>query len=195
MMTLQPPAARRLLLGGWWGLRRAKNKANGLIEMRGAQLLPPLASLAALLLASLAAAPQRLKLPDPTASEVVEEKAGYTLGDIEDPVAARLMAALFEQLNEMQVEIDRLKEDNAEIHARMARAEERSESTVAASNRKIDKLVIEKDAGVLSEGHLSKSLASFGVKEADAVAPRIRSEGIFSLAQLVSLNPVEQVRG
>ena len=163
--------------------------------MRGAQLLPPLASLAALLLASLAAAPQRLKLPDPTASEVVEEKAGYTLGDIEDPVAARLMAALFEQLNEMQVEIDRLKEDNAEIHARMARAEERSESTVAASNRKIDKLVIEKDAGVLSEGHLSKSLASFGVKEADAVAPRIRSEGIFSLAQLVSLNPVEQVRG
>ena len=115
----------------------------------------------------------------PRVSERIEVAAGYTLGDVEDPAAQRLLAVLFDQINEMEQEVATLKIENKDIRDRLSRTEEKAETFRHKMEHNLDVLVREKDAGLLSESSLAASLGLLGVRNASLVAPILREQGLF----------------
>ena len=81
------------------------------------------------------------------ASERIEAAAGVTIDDIQDPAAEKLLEMLFLQVNDMELEVKKLKKENKEINDRLAVTEEKAEVFHADTRRKLDQLVRDKDAG------------------------------------------------
>eukprot|EP01046_Picozoa_sp_COSAG06_P020216 COSAG06_NODE_1473_length_9344_cov_34.708599_1_plen_464_part_10 len=129
----------------------------------------------------------------PRASERIEDAAGYTLADIEDPAAQKLLGVLMTQVDLMEQEVQKLKSENKDIRDRLEKAEGKAEAFHSDMQHKIDELVRDKDAGLLSESSLVDSLGLLGVKNATLVAPTLREQGLYSLAQVLALEPPEQL--
>lgn len=129
----------------------------------------------------------------PRVSQRIEVAAGYTLGDIEDPAAQRLLAVLFDQIDEMEQEVAALKIENKDIRDRLGRTEERAETFRRNMEHKLDVLAREKDTGLLSESSLADGLGLLGVKNASLVAPILREQGLFSLTHLLTLDQPDRL--
>jgi hypothetical protein len=129
----------------------------------------------------------------PRASERIEDAAGYTLADIEDPAAQKLLGVLMTQVDLMEQEVEKLKSENKDIRDRLEKTEGKAEAFHSDMQHKIDELVRDKDAGLLSESSLVDSLGLLGVKNATLIAPTLREQGLYSLAQVLALEPPEQL--